>query len=146
MNYKIRQVELLNFLNNFNVIKSCNDLEYKEIIEILVSEIPNEPRKIEYLIKLISEFRNFSTVLIKHLMIERDHIKRKMIENEKEQPKIVEEAYDISKASKYLGISRPTIYGLMENNLIKTFRTGRNKQKISKRELDRYLKENKLFE
>jgi hypothetical protein len=135
-----KQVELYNFLTNLNVIKSCNDNEYKEIIESLTSEIQNDTRKIEYLTELLLEFKRFSTELSKHLMVKRDDIKRKQSQNEKEPPTEIDDFYDITTASTLLGVSRQTMYNLIKDNKVRSVRKSEKKQVILKTDLEKFQK------
>ncbi|MGD0755918.1 MAG: helix-turn-helix domain-containing protein [Bacteroidales bacterium] len=139
-----KQVNLYDFLTNLSLIRSCNDNEYKETIESLIDELSNEPRRVEYLTRLLSEFRGFSTDLSKHIMVTRGDIKREMEKHEKEQPLEMEEVLDITTSSTILGVSRQTMYNLVKDKKIRTIRKSKGKQVISRKELERYQKENFL--
>ena len=139
-----KQVNLYDFLTNLSLIRSCNDNEYKETIESLIDEFSNQPRKVEYLTRLLKEFREFSTDLSKHIMVTRDEIKREMGKNEKEHPEEMEEFFDITTTSTILGVSRQTMYNLVKDKKIRTIRKSKGKQVILRKELERYQKENFL--
>jgi|APLow6443716910_1056828.scaffolds.fasta_scaffold241006_1 hypothetical protein len=139
-----KQVNLYDFLTNLSLIKSCNDNEYKETIESLIGEFSTEPKKVEYLTRLLLEFRGFSTDLSKHIMVTRDELKSEMGKQEKEQPIEKEEFVDITTASTILGVSRPTMYNLLTDKKIRTIRKSKGKQVILRKELERYQKENFL--
>lgn len=139
-----KQVNLYDFLTNLNLIRSCNDNDYKETIESLLDEISPEPRKVEFLTHLLSEFKNFSTDLSKHIMVTRGSIKREMDKHEREQPVETEEYLDMTTTSTILGISRQTLYNLVNDKKIRTTRRSKGKQVISRKELERYQKDNFL--
>jgi excisionase family DNA binding protein len=134
-----KQVGLYDFLSNLSIMKSCNDLEYKEIIESIIDGL-NEPRKVEHLQGLLKEFNGFSTDLKKHLMVKRDEIKKDITKKEKEQIVDDGDTIDLTEAAASLGISRPTLYKLIEGKKIRTVRKSKKKQVILKTELERYFK------